>query len=157
MINDSEGKVVCAEAHLCWEHGQYGRIYPPLAVEIAKESGNLYELETLIIEKAVGESREMRKRYGEGFVLYVYSTLSTFCDGRFAAFLQSMADRCKLKAGNVCIRVTGETELLPADRFSELADRARIYGYTVTREERDEYSAQEHSEPAVDKDEQIGQ
>ncbi len=127
---DSSGKCIGAEALLRWEHGLYGTIYSPLVVKLAKESGDLYALETYIIEKAISESEDMRACYGEGFKLSVNATVSTLYDRRFVPFLQTMADRYRLKHGNICIEITEESELVTGKETGDLIKRIKAFGYT---------------------------
>ena len=127
---DNTGKCIGAEALLRWEHVQFGTVYPPLVVKVAKESGILYNLETYIIEKAILESAAFRKCYGESFKLSVNTTVTTLYDRKFPSFLQSMVDRYRLKAGNICIEITEETELVTTEETGELIKRIRALGYT---------------------------
>ena len=127
---DNEGKCIGAEALLRWHHKQYGIMYPPLVIELAKESGDLYKLETYIIEKAVRDSEGFRKSYGDKFKLSVNVTVTTLYDKRFIAFLQTIADRYRLKTGNICIEITEETELVTTAETGELLKKIRMFGYT---------------------------
>ncbi len=127
---DNMGKCIGAEALLRWEHSKYGSLYPPLVIHLAKESGNLYELETYIIERAVGEAAGLRKAYGEVFKLSVNVTVSTLYDKRFISFLQEIAERYMLRKGNICIEITEETELITSEDTGALIRRIRKFGYT---------------------------
>ncbi|MCR5356621.1 MAG: EAL domain-containing protein [Lachnospiraceae bacterium] len=127
---DNLGRCMGAEALLRWNHVRYGIIYPPLAVQIAKESGALYRLETYIIEKAIRDSASLRECFGDKFKLSVNATVTTLYDKRFVSFLQTMADRYKLKTGNICIEITEETELVTTEETGELIKNIRTFGYT---------------------------
>lgn len=126
---DSEGKCTGAEALLRWNHKRYGIIYPPLIIEIARESGDLYQLETYIIERAVHDSESFRKKYGGEFILSINVTVSTLCDKRFIPFLQSVADRCRLKAGNICLEIREDPNPANTDKIVEHIGMIRPYGY----------------------------
>ena len=127
---DNTGKCIGAESLLRWNHKVYGTVYPPLVIEIAKESGDLYKLETYIFEKSVRDSAPMRAKYGEKFKLSVNVTVTTLFDERFVPFLQALADRYRLKTGNICIEITEETELVTTEETGELIGRIRMFGYT---------------------------
>ncbi len=127
---DNTGKCIGAEALLRWEHMRYGTIYPPLVIRLAKESGDLYDLETYIIEKSIIDSEGFRKSCGDGFKLSINATVSTLYDDRFVPFLQTMAERYMLKTGNICIEITEETELVTSEETGELLRRIRAFGYT---------------------------
>ena len=127
---DNTGKCIGAEALLRWEHVRFGAVYPPLVIRLAKESGDLYNLETFIIEKSVRDSADFRNVYDESFKLSVNVTVTTLYDERFISFLQSIAEKYMLRTGNICIEITEETELVTTEETGELIRRIRNYGYT---------------------------
>ena len=127
---DNTGKCIGAEALLRWEHSVYGTMYPPLVIELAKESGDLFDLETYIIEKAIRDSESMREAYGEAFKLSVNTTVSTLYDKRYVPFLQTMADEHRLRRGNICIEITEESELVISQRTGDLMKNIKMLGYT---------------------------
>ncbi|MCR5252057.1 MAG: EAL domain-containing protein [Lachnospiraceae bacterium] len=127
---DNTGKCIGAEALLRWEHTRYGCIYPPLVIHLAKESGDLYELETYILEKAVQDSKKLRATFGEDFKLSVNATVSTLYDKKYAAFLHELAKRYMLRRGNICIEITEETELITSEDTGALIQEIRNFGYT---------------------------
>ncbi len=127
---DNTGSCIGAEALLSWKHKRFGVIYPPLVVKIAKESGNLYALETYIIKKGIRDSQSLRQYYGEKFKLSINTTVSTFYDRRYIDFLQRMANYYKLRSGNICIEITEETELETTEETGELMKRIKMLGYT---------------------------
>ncbi|MBR3307655.1 MAG: PTS sugar transporter subunit IIC/EAL domain-containing protein [Lachnospiraceae bacterium] len=127
---DNTGHCIGAESLLRWNHERYGIVYPPLVIHLAKESGNLYELETYIIEKSVSDSEAFRKCFGDKFKLSVNVTVTTLYDKRFLPFVQGLAERYKLKPGNICIEITEETELVTTEETGELIKKIRSFGYT---------------------------
>ena len=127
---DNLGSCIGAESLLRWNHKRFGIVYPPLVVRLAKESGDLYELETYIIEKSIGDSAAFRQRFGEKFKLSVNVTVTTLYDKKFVSFLQDTAERYGLKPGNICIEITEETELVTSVETGELIKKLRSFGYT---------------------------
>ena len=127
---DNTGRCIGAEALLRWDHNRFGIVYPPLAVRLAKESGNLYDLETYIIERSIRDSEDLRKKFGDDFKLSVNITVTTLFDERIVPFLQKMAETYKLKSGNICIEITEETELVTTEATGELMKKIRRFGYT---------------------------
>ncbi len=127
---DNTGKCIGAEALLRWNHIRYGIVYPPLVIRLAKESGDLYDLETYLIEKAIKDSAAFRQAFGDGFKLSVNVTVSTLYDKRFVMFLQEVAGRYMLRTGNICIEITEETELAVSEETGELMNRIKAFGYT---------------------------
>ncbi|MBR5110893.1 MAG: PTS sugar transporter subunit IIC/EAL domain-containing protein [Clostridia bacterium] len=127
---DNTGHCIGAESLLRWNHKRYGIIYPPLVVHLAKESGNLYDLETYIIEKSVRDSESFRQCFGEKFKLSVNITVSTLYDKRIVSFLKALAEKYQLKPGNICIEITEETALVTSEETGELIKHIRSFGYT---------------------------
>ena len=127
---DNKGRCIGAEALLRWNHVRYGTVYPPLVIRLAKESGDLYNLETYIVEKSVRDSESFRKTYGDKFKLSVNVTVSTLYDKRFVSFLQELAQRYMLRTGNICIEITEETELATTEETGKLIKRLKALGYT---------------------------
>ena len=127
---DNTGKCIGAEALLRWNHKRYGIVYPPLAVHLAKESGDLYQLDTYIFETSVRDSESFRTAFGEKFKLSVNVTVSTLYDKRFPEFVRMIADKYRLKTGNICIEITEETELVTTEETGELIRKIRSFGYT---------------------------
>ncbi len=127
---DNIGHCIGAESLLRWDHKRHGVIYPPLVVHLAKESGDLYKLETYIIEKSVRDAAAFRQCFGEKFKLSVNVTVTTLYDKRFISFLQSLAERYDVKPGNVCIEITEETELVTSEETGNLLKKLKALGYT---------------------------
>ena len=127
---DNTGACIGAEALLRWNHSRYGIVYPPLVIHLAKESDNLYDLETYIIEKSVKDSKAFRECYGDKFKLSVNVTVTTLYDKRFVQFLEDLAWRYVLKPGNICIEITEETELVTSEETGNLIKKIRSFGYT---------------------------
>ena len=127
---DNTGNCIGAEALLRWNHKRYGIVYPPLAIHLAKESGELYRLDTYIFERSVRDSESFRTAFGEKFKLSVNVTVSTLYDKRFPEFVRTIAEKYKLKTGNICIEITEETELVTTEETGELIKKIRSFGYT---------------------------
>lgn len=127
---DNNGKCIGAESLLRWNHSKYGIVYPPLVVHIAKESAHLYELETLIIEKSVKDSIELKKVFGDDFKLSVNITVSTLNDSRLLPFLKEICQKYPFKPGSVCIEITEETALETTKETAELMNQIKALGFT---------------------------
>ena len=132
---DDNGKCIGAETSLNWDHIRYGTVYQPLALELAKESGDLYSLETYVAEKAVGDYAELRKEHGDGFRLGISVSIPTFRDRRFVPFLQELAKSNMLRAGNIYIEINGDAKWAGSEEAEELIDRIRTFGYTFASDD----------------------
>ena len=127
---NSKGKCIGCESLLRWNHQKYGIVYPPLVVHIAKESSQLYKLETLIFEKSISDSIELKKVFGEDFKISVNITVSTLNDERLLPFLKEMSQKYTFKPGSVCIEITEEMALESTQETAELINQIKALGFT---------------------------
>ena len=126
---DNKGKCIGCESLLRWNHAKYGIVYPPLVVHLAKESNRLYELETLIIEKSIRDSVELKKVFGEDFKLSVNITVSSLNDERLLPFLKELCKKYTFKKNSVCIEITEETALETTKYTAELINQIKSLGF----------------------------
>ena len=126
---DNKGKCIGCESLLRWNHAKYGIVYPPLVVHLAKESNRLYELETLIIEKSIRDSVELKKVFGEDFKLSVNITVSSLNDERLLPFLKDLCKKYTFKKNSVCIEITEETALETTKDTAELINQIKSLGF----------------------------
>ena len=126
---DNKGKCIGCESLLRWNHAKYGIVYPPLVVHLAKESNRLYELETLIIEKSIRDSVELKKVFGEDFKLSVNITVSSLNDERLLPFLKELCKKYTFKKNSVCIEITEETALEATKDTAELINQIKSLGF----------------------------
>lgn len=105
----ADGKCIGVEALLRWEHPDFDMIYPPLVIDIAKETGMLFKLEKAIIVRALLDSSNVRDVFGENCRISVNMTGDSLLEEGLVPFLaQAMktADGTKL-----CIEITEKTAL----------------------------------------------
>ena len=126
---DNKGKCIGCESLLRWNHTKYGIVYPPLVVHLAKESNRLYELETLIIEKSIRDSVELKKVFGEDFKLSVNITVASLNDERLLPFLKELCKKYTFKKNSVCIEITEETALETTKDTAELINHIKNLGF----------------------------
>ncbi len=126
---DDSNNCIGAEALLRWEHKRCGLVYPPLSIKIARESGDLFVLESFIIERSIADAERLREHFGEKFMMTVNVTVSTFCDDRFVPLLQTLAERYRLKTGNICIEIKDEPELVTTKKIDVLIRKIRAFGF----------------------------
>ena len=126
---DNKGKCIGCESLLRWNHAKYGIVYPPLVVHLAKESNRLYELETLIIEKSIRDSVELKKVFGEDFKLSVNITVSSLNDERLLPFMKELCKKYTFKKNSVCIEITEETALETTKDTAELINQIKSLGF----------------------------
>ena len=71
---DGNGKYIGAEALMRWNHQEYGFIYPPLIIYLAKEGDLLPELERMLIDTSVKAIKQVSETCGDQFKISVNIT-----------------------------------------------------------------------------------
>lgn len=61
---DNRRHCIGAESLLRWKHPLYGMMYPPLMIQLARESGLLVELEEYVLKRSVEDAAMIKKRTG---------------------------------------------------------------------------------------------
>ncbi len=74
---DYDGHCCGAEALLRWEHREYGFIYPPLIIYLAKAGGILPELETKIFDMAASAMQQIERQYNGAYKISINITASS--------------------------------------------------------------------------------
>lgn len=126
---DESGERIGAEALLRWEHQRYGVVYSPLVFEIARESGDIYQLETYMIERVVCGIEQLKEQFGERFSVSVDVSASTLYDKRLIPFLRDLADKNRLRSGNVFFNIREEHELVMTGRLKDRMEKIKALGF----------------------------
>lgn len=128
---DDRGRCVGSEALLRWNHGFFGKIYPPLAVRLAEEAGFLYDLECYVLRRAVRDMAVLRRTLGRSLKTCVNVTVPTFYEGAFEAFLGELIADGSVGRNELWIEITEQKALL-SDRETEAKSRRiRAMGFPL--------------------------
>ncbi len=128
---NGEGKCTGTNAFFRWAHIRHGEVYPPLVLRIAEESGDLYRLETYVIEKAVQISGDLKDPDGQRYVMKVSVSASTVKDKRFIPFARMIADHNKLRAGDICLMIREEKGAEDLAELTGVKRNLKSLGYSI--------------------------
>ena len=102
----SNGKCYGAEALLRYNHPELGYIDPPIIIELAKEAGFIYELETYVVDKVL----EYRSQYNCGLISF-NATTESFTNEKFIAYIINKVKELKIKPDSVAMEITEDAIL----------------------------------------------
>ncbi|MBT8343548.1 MAG: bifunctional diguanylate cyclase/phosphodiesterase, partial [Sulfurovum sp.] len=77
QMDIEKNKIIGAEALIRWKHPEKGFISPALFIPIAEESGIIIKLEEWIIDRALGEIKDLTQRFGDFPLNHIALNIST--------------------------------------------------------------------------------
>lgn len=122
----ADGRCIGVKALLRWEHPDFKMIYPPLVIDIAKETGLLYRLEKAIITRAFTNSKKVRDVFGEDCRISVNITGDSISEEGLVPFLREAVKT----AGDarLCIEITEKTALRFDDALKSVLSDIKSLG-----------------------------
>lgn len=120
---DERGHCFGAEALLRAEHPHFGRLYPPLVIELARETGFLTDMELAIVGQVIAALPEL-----PGLCLSVNITADTLRDERFEEFLKEQIRHQKIEPGTLWLEVTEQTTLYLNEEIEKKLERIKALG-----------------------------
>lgn len=108
---DTEGKCMGAEALIRWEHPIAGYIYPPLIIRLAKESGNLKDLEAYIFDTAAMALSSIEKRTGRNCKLSVNITNESLMRDDFESMIDAAVRKHNVSRDHFWLEITEQDAL----------------------------------------------
>lgn len=111
---NGEGKCIGAEALLRWKHSEYGFIYPPLIIYLAKEGNFLPELERMLFDTAISAIKQVSDSCGEDFKISVNITAHSF-DWEIEEYIEQKLQEYRVSANYLWIEITEQDVLTNSD------------------------------------------
>lgn len=122
----SDGRCIGVEALLRWVHQDFGTVYPPLVIDIAKETGLLFKLEKAIIVRAFQDSKNVREVFGDDCRISVNITGDSLSEEGLVPFLKDAAK--KADGARLCIEITEKTALRFDDALKSVLSEIKSLG-----------------------------
>lgn len=129
QIND-DGKCIGAEALLRWEHPDYGFIYPPLIIYLAKEGNLLPELERKIFDMAGRAIRETSDAYDGDFKISVNITSKSLL-WDIEKCIQECIDKYDISRDRLWIEITEQDMISNVEYIIDKLNRLKGLGHTL--------------------------
>ncbi len=127
---DSKGVCLGAEALVRWQHPDYGFIYPPLIIYLAKEGKILPKLEERIFDMVAEAIKKTQDNYDGDFKISVNITAKSL-----AWDIESCMEECikkyQIPANKMWIEMTEQDMLCNTDAVIEKLQRLKQVGHTL--------------------------
>ncbi len=123
-----DGDCFGAEALLRYQLENVGFVYPPLVIELAKESGKLQLLEQYVFEKACEDSTVLWQMSRKKIKISINVSGSSIQSKEFEEFLIELADNYNCE-NPLCIEITEQTAIVFDDELKNRIKRLKDAGY----------------------------
>lgn len=125
---DGDGKYIGAEALLRWQHSEYGFIYPPLIIYLAREGGILPELERMILDTAVGAIRKVSMKCGDRFKISVNITAHSL-NWEIEEYIREKLEEYQVSPERLWLEITEQDALINSEIVESKMKRLKNAGH----------------------------
>lgn len=127
---DAEDECMGAEALLRFGTEKYGDIYPPLVLQLARETDYLWELEKYILSYVVRGAENVQKAVGHKVKVSINVTPETMQTEEFMDYMELINIRWNRELVDICIEVT-EQSYIDIDDMDEVLRQLHELGYML--------------------------
>lgn len=127
---DDDGKYIGAEALLRWQHQEYGFIYPPLIIYLAKEGEILPDLERLLFDNAIAAIKQISKNYGNQFKISVNITTNSL-NWEIERYINEKLEDYEVPATKLWLEITEQDMLTNSDMVVEKVNHLKAAGHKL--------------------------
>lgn len=128
---NNRGECIGAEALLRWNHPIYGRLYPPLVIQLLEEMEMLTKAEEVILETVLEDMDQIKAVYGEHIKISVNVTGTTIPLDHYEFFLAEMTEKYPQHIPNMMLEITEQASLQIDEDFIRRLNRIREMGYQL--------------------------
>ena len=127
---DKEGKYIGAEALLRWEHPEYGFIYPPLIIYLAKEGEVLPDLERMLFDMAISAIGQVEESYGDNFKISVNITAHSL-NWSIEEYIANKLKECQVSAKHLWLEITEQDMLTNSEMVINKINQLKKAGHKL--------------------------
>lgn len=127
---DADGKYIGAEALLRWNHPEYGFIYPPLIIYLAKEGEILPVLERLLFDDAISAIKQISENYGNQFKISVNITTNSL-NWEIEQYINRKLKEHEVPAEKLWLEITEQDMLTNSDMVVEKVNHLKAAGHKL--------------------------
>lgn len=127
---DGDGKCIGAEALLRWKHPEYGFMYPPLIIYLAKEGNILTELERMLFDTAIRAIKQVSDSRGEEFKISVNITAHSL-NWEIEEYIEQKLKEYHVPAKYLWIEITEQDMLTNSDMVVRKISRLKEAGHKL--------------------------
>lgn len=127
---DAKGKYIGAEALLRWQHPEYGFIYPPLIIYLAKEGEILPQLERMIFDTAVKAIHKTGLAIQKPFKISVNITAHSL-DWEIEEYIRQKLEEYQVPAEKLWLEITEQDVLVNSEMAVNKMNRLKQAGHVL--------------------------
>ncbi len=127
---DGNGKYIGAEALMRWNHQEYGFIYPPLIIYLAKEGDLLPELERMLIDTSVKAIKQVSQTCGDQFKISVNITAHSL-NWEIEDYVEKKLKEYDVPAKHLWMEITEQDMLTNSDMVIRKINQLKEAGHKL--------------------------
>ena len=127
---DRDGKYIGAEALLRWNHPQYGFIYPPLIIYLAKEGEILPDLERMLFDYAIKAIKQISKKCGNQFKISVNITAHSL-NWEIEEYIDKKLQEYQVPAMQLWLEITEQDMLTNSEMVIRKINQLKAAGHKL--------------------------
>ena len=127
---DGKGKYIGAEALMRWNHQEYGFIYPPLIIYLAKEGDLLPELERMLIDTSVKAIKQVSQTCGDQFKISVNITAHSL-NWEIEDYVEKKLKEYDVPAKHLWMEITEQDMLTNSDMVIRKINQLKEAGHKL--------------------------
>jgi diguanylate cyclase (GGDEF)-like protein len=132
VVRVSDGRVVCVEALLRWDHPERGLIPPVVLIPLAEQSGDIIEIGRWVLEQACTDRHRWESASGDvDFVMGVNVSAHQLMAPGFVAMVESVISNSRTRAEHLCLEVTESAFVQDADLALAVLSQLKRLGILV--------------------------
>ncbi|SEN05741.1 PAS domain S-box-containing protein/diguanylate cyclase (GGDEF) domain-containing protein [Mesobacillus persicus] len=125
------GRMIGTEALTRWNHPTFGWIPPSEFIPIARETGLIVPLGTLVLEKACRQNKEWHDKGYKDLLIAINVSVLQFKTGDIVKTISEVLDKTKLEPHYLIIEIT-ESVLQDVEESKEIINRLGALGVRVS-------------------------
>lgn len=127
---DGTGRYIGAEALLRWQHSEYGFIYPPLIIYLAKEGNMLPELEHMLFDVAIESIKKISESCKNKFKISVNITAHSL-DWNIEDYIKEKLEKYQVPAEKLWLEITEQDVLINSEAIENKINQLKAAGHTL--------------------------
>lgn len=127
---DADGKCIGAEALIRWKHPDYGFIYPPLIIYLAKEGKVLEELEKQILDMTCQGIVKVSEKYSGTFKISMNITAKSL-NWDIEEYIKQCEGQYKIEPKQLWIEITEQDMLTNTENTINKLEALKADGHTL--------------------------
>lgn len=129
VVRSSDGRVICLEALLRWNHPERGPIPPSVLIPLAEQSGEIIAIGRWVLEHACVDRQRWEDQTGDEVLVMAVnvSALQLMAPG-FVTTVKNILDFTKTDAKDLCIEITESAFVQDAKRAVTVLSQLKELG-----------------------------